>query len=499
MTIHQKFEPVPADGVEREPLYAEHEKVFPKSVTGFFRSAKWTVMAVTLGIYYLVPWFRWDRGPGLPNQAVLIDLNEQRIWLGPIEIWAQEFFYVTGALILASLALFLFTSVAGRVWCGFACPQTVWTDLMVAVERFWQGDRNARMKLEAAPWSVRKVAIKGATHLSWLAIAIATGGAFVFYFRDAPTLLFEFFTGTAPVSAYVFLAVFTATTYVLGGMAREQVCVYMCPWPRIQAAMIDRDTLLVSYRGARGEPRGPHKKGQPWEGRGDCIDCRQCVAVCPTGVDIRDGLQLGCIQCGLCVDACNTVMDKVERPRGLIAWTTEETAKTTCANPREGWKLIRPRTIIYTVLISALAITMAWSIANRGDLELAVNPERNPLFVTLSDGSVRNVYTIKIVNKAEKPRTLELAISGIPGATATLLGNDGKGLSVETPAANVASARLFVTVPRSAQSALRGEATPLQISVRDPAQTTNTVRMTSFRAPADINSFNSSTPGGAAP
>lgn len=483
MTIHQKFEPSGSEGVEREPLYAEHEKVFPKAVKGTFRRIKWAVMIVTLGIYYLVPWIRWERGPGLPSQAVLIDLEEQRLWLGPMEIWAQEFYYVTGALVLAALGLFLFTSVAGRVWCGFACPQTVWTDLMVAVERFWQGDRNARMKLEAAPWSLRKLWIKTATHVSWLLIAIATGGAFVFYFRDAPTLLVELFSGTAPISAYVFVLVFTATTYVLGGLAREQVCIYMCPWPRIQAAMIDRNTLLVSYRIARGEPRAAHKKGDTWDGRGDCIDCRQCVAVCPTGVDIRDGLQLGCIQCGLCIDACNGVMDKVGRPQGLIAYTTERCAVSSCAEPRRGWKLIRPRTVLYTVVITALASFMAWSLLTRSDLEFSVAPERNPLFVRLSDGALRNTYLVKIVNKREQPRRLRIVISGIEGATATLLG-DGEGDTiVEAPSANVVAAKLFVRVPIGSQAKLRGESTPLRIEVRDEAGGNVRVRDTTFRGP----------------
>jgi cytochrome c oxidase accessory protein FixG len=498
VTVHQTIEkagsrpiaapPTVADFiVEPEPLYAEHEKVFPKAVKGTFRMTKWTVMIVTLGVYYLLPWVRWDRAPGLPSQAVLIDLDEQRVWIGPIEIWAQEFFYVTGLLILAALALFLFTSVLGRVWCGYACPQTVWTDLMVAVERFWQGDRNARMKLEAAPWSVRKVAIKGATHASWLLIAIATGGAFVFYFRDAPTLTVELVTGTAPASAYVFLTVFTGTTYVLGGMAREQVCIYMCPWPRIQAAMIDRDTLLVSYRTARGEPRGAHKKGDSWDGRGDCIDCRQCVAVCPTGVDIRDGLQLACIQCALCIDACNAVMDKVGRPRGLIDYTTETAAASACPGPRDGWRLFRLRTVIYAVVITALTGVMAWSLATRGDLVLTVNPERNPLFVTLSDGSLRNTYTLKIVNKREQPRPLTVAVAGVEGARAAVLGAAGPAaLTVDAPAANVVSVRLFVTVPAAATRSLTGESTPLAVTVADADGTVAVTRATTFRGPPRV-------------
>ena len=294
-------------------LYAPHVKIYPKRAHGRFRTAKWIVMAVTLGIYYLVPWIRWDRGPYLPDQAVLIDFPARRFYFFFLEIWPQEFYYITGLLVLASLALFLVTSVAGRVWCGYTCPQTVWTDLMIAVERFFQGDRNQRLKLDKNPWAAETLWRRGATHLAWLLIAIATGGAWVFYFADAPTLARQLVTFEAPLLAYIFIGVFTATTYVLGGLAREQVCIYMCPWPRIQGAMFDRDSLLITYRGWRGEPRGPHKAGQSWEGRGDCIDCKQCIAVCPTGIDIRNGPQLECIQCALCIDACDEIMTKVEQ------------------------------------------------------------------------------------------------------------------------------------------------------------------------------------------
>jgi cytochrome c oxidase accessory protein FixG len=249
-------------------LYAERVKIYPKRAEGQFRTIKWVVMVVTLGIYYIVPWLRWDRGAYLPDQAVLLDFPSRRFFFFFLEIWPQEFYYITGLLVLAALALFLVTSLAGRVWCGYTCPQTVWTDLMIAVERFFQGDRNARMRLDKAPWTVEKIWRKGATHLTWLLIAIATGGAFVFYFRDAPTLARELATFEAPLVAYASLGVFTATTYVLGGIAREQVCTYMCPWPRIQGAMFDRDSLLISYRAWRGEPRGPHKLGKPGKAEG---------------------------------------------------------------------------------------------------------------------------------------------------------------------------------------------------------------------------------------
>ena len=249
--------------------YASRQKVYPKLASGRFRQIKWLAMAVTLTVYYVLPWLRWNRGPDLPDQAVLLDMAHNRFFFFFLEIWPQEFYYVTGLLVLASLALFLATAIGGRVWCGYACPQTVWTDLMITVERFWQGDRNQRIRLDKEPWGVKKIVLKLMTHLTWLAIGLVTGGALVFYFDDAPTLARALVTGQAPHVAYLFLGIFTMTTYLLGGIAREQVCIYMCPWPRIQGAMSDKHTLLVSYRTERGEPRGPHKKGQTWDGRGD--------------------------------------------------------------------------------------------------------------------------------------------------------------------------------------------------------------------------------------
>ena len=307
---------------EDRSLYAARQTIYPKLAHGTYRRLKWIVMIVTLGIYYVIPWLRWDRGPDLPSQAVLLDMEHLRFFLFNLEIWPQEFYIVTCLLILSALVLFLATSIAGRVWCGYLCPQTVWTDLMISVERFWQGDRNARLRLDKAPWTLEKLAKKLATHATWVVIAVATGGAFIFYFADAPTLLRNLLDGTAAIEAYVFLVLFALTTYVLGGLAREQVCIYMCPWPRIQGAMVDHDTYLVGYREGRGEPRGKHHKGDSWENRGDCVNCKACVAVCPMGIDIRDGSQLECIQCALCIDACDEIMERVGRPTGLIAYET---------------------------------------------------------------------------------------------------------------------------------------------------------------------------------
>ncbi|HSR72239.1 MAG TPA: cytochrome c oxidase accessory protein CcoG, partial [Kiloniellales bacterium] len=264
----ERSEAEPVNKKARRSLYAKRAKIFPKRARGTFRRLKWIVMAVTLSIYYLAPWIRWDRGPNAPDQAILIDIPDRKFYFFFIEIWPQEVYYVTGLLILAAVGLFLVTSLAGRVWCGYTCPQTVWTDLFIAVERFVEGDRSARIRLDRTPWTGAKLAKRAVKHGIWLLIALLTGGAWVFYFADAPSLAVDLVTLDAPAVAYITIGVLTSTTYLLGGIAREQVCTYMCPWPRIQGAMLDEESLVVTYRDYRGEPRGPYRKGESWDGRG---------------------------------------------------------------------------------------------------------------------------------------------------------------------------------------------------------------------------------------
>ena len=482
-----------APGVERSEaptidragtsLYASRVKVYPKQAHGTFRTVKWVVMAVTLSIYYLVPWIRWDRGPYLPNQAVLIDFPSRRFFFFFLEIWPQEFYYITGLLVLAALALFLVTTIAGRMWCGYTCPQTVWTDLMIAVERFFQGDRNARMRLDKAPWSFETLSRKGATHITWLLIAIATGGAWVFYFADAPTLARQFANFDAPMLAYVFVGLFTATTYLLGGIAREQVCIYMCPWPRIQGGMIDHDSLLISYRGWRGEPRGPHKAGQSWEGHGDCIDCRQCVAVCPTGIDIRNGSQLECIQCALCIDACAEIMDKVGRPRGLIAYDTIRNLEHTGPEilPVQ-W--LRPRVILYATLMAIVGVIMLTALLLRPELEVSVLHDRNPIYVKLSDGGLRNGYTVKLLNKLYEPRSFKLGLQGLSGATLSVVGHEHETDPVITVAPDeLQSVRVYVALDKTDFASLSDSTTEFHFTVADTGNGTLAEHGANFQGP----------------
>jgi len=468
---------------EARLAYAARQMIYPKLAHGTFRKAKWAVMAITLGIYYALPWIRWDRGPSLPNQAFLLDFANQRLFFGPIEIWAQELYYITGLLILSALGLFLVTSVAGRMWCGYTCPQTVWTDLMIVVERFWQGDRNARIRLDASRWSFEKIWKKAGTHISWLLVAVATGGAFVFYFRDAPTLAAELVNGEAPIVAYVFLGLFTGTTYLLGGIAREQVCIYMCPWPRIQGAMFDKDSLLISYRGYRGEPRGAHKKGQSWEDRGDCIDCKACVAVCPMGIDIRDGVQLECIQCALCIDACNEIMDRVERPRGLIAYDTFKNLDAASHHDRAPLRLIRPRTILYSSVMGLVAAIMLFAWLNRTLLEISVLHDRNPLYVQLTDGSLRNGFTVKILNKLHKTRTFTLTAQGLEDAHLSIVGFADTNPRIDVVTDNLRALKVLVTVPADEREDLHGAATPFRFVATDTHDGSRTYHDATFMGP----------------
>jgi cytochrome c oxidase accessory protein FixG len=449
-------------GENRAALYKKREKIFPKRVHGPFRSLKWLVMAVTLAIYYATPWLRWDRGAYAPDQAVLVDLAHRRFYFFGVEIWPQEFYYVAGLLIMAGIGLFLLTSTVGRAWCGYACPQTVWTDLFMAVERRIEGDRNARMKLDKAPWTLGKIARRFAVHSSWLVIGLLTGGAWVFYFADAPTLARELASGQAASTAYASVAILTATTYVFGGLMREQVCIYMCPWPRIQSAMLDENSLVVTYKGWRGEPRGHGTKrlADVSDLRlGDCVDCAACVNVCPTGIDIRNGPQLACITCALCIDACNDVMARLGRPQQLIGYTTlaRDRAEASGRPLAPLWRtIVRPRTLLYLSAWSAIGLAMLVVLAGRDRLDLTVSHDRNPMFVQMSNGDIRNGYTVKLLNMEPRPRRFELSLDGLPGGLMWDALEDGEAtrrMVVDVRPDGLEALHLYVRAPRRTDDA----------------------------------------------
>lgn len=451
-------------------LYKPRTPIYPKDVHGYWRRLKWALLAATLSIYYVTPWLRWGRPAGLPQQAVLVDFDHARFYAFGIQLWPEEVYYITGLLVLAALGLFLATALFGRLWCGYSCPQTVWTDLFIAVERLFEGDRNARMRLDAQPWSFDKLWRKLGKHAVWLGIAFGTGGAWIFYFHDAPDLLAKFWVGKAPWASYASCAAMTAFTYVLAGTLREQVCTYMCPWPRIQGAMIDQHSLQVTYRHDRGEPRGAHKKDETWAGRGDCVDCRQCVVACPTGIDIRDGAQLECINCGLCIDACDEIMLKVGRPARLIAYDTDAAVEARAAGAKPAYPLIRPRTVLYAALLACLSGLMLWGLTHRPKVVMDVLRDRNPTFVRLHDGSVRDGYTLKIANRGFERRDFIITVNGLSGVLLKTPGEAASpgGVWVSVEPNDVRSVRLLLSAP-AADGA--GALKPITFTAQNPSMT----------------------------
>ncbi len=455
----------------KRSLYAKRAKIFPKRTSGLFRSFKWWIMLVTLAIYYITPWLRWDRGEFAPSQAVLVDLQNGRFYFFFITIWPQELYYITGLLIMAGVGLFLITSTVGRAWCGYTCPQTVWVDLFLVIERWIEGDRNARMRLDKAGWSVDKLAKRASKHFVWLAIALGTGGAWVFYFADAPTLLYDLVNLRASSIAYSTIGIMTAITYVFAGFMREQVCTYMCPWPRIQGAMLDEHSLVVTYNDWRGEPRSRHqKKDEINKQTGDCIDCNQCVVVCPMGIDIRDGQQLECITCALCIDACNEVMDKIGRPRNLISYSTlnDYQASKEHKPVSTTWRsFIRTRTVIYSAIMAFAGLALLYVLSTRSLVEVNVLHNRNPIFIKLSDGSIRNGYVVKILNKKVQPGQFTLSVKGINGLMMQIAGTKEKPRSeipVNVTANGLETLRLFLSAKTEN---LQAEQTAFQFIVHD--------------------------------
>lgn len=452
-----------SDTQDPPQLYAAHEPIFPRRVKGTFRTLKWWLMGFMLGVYYITPWLRWDRGPQMPDQAVLLDISSRRFFFFMIEIWPNEFYFVAGLLIMAGLGLFLFTSAAGRVWCGYACPQTVWTDLFILVERWVEGDRNARIRLHRQPWNWEKLIKNGIKWWLWLLIGLATGGAWVFYFTDAPTLFWGLLDGTASPVAYITMAVLTFTTFFFGGFAREQICIYACPWPRIQAAMMDEDTITIGYRSWRGEPRGK----QSVETSGDCIDCMACVNVCPMGIDIRDGQQLACITCGLCIDACNGIMDKIGKPHGLVGYLalTDEPLEKAGKPDKPIWKhILRPRTIVYSLLWLGIGIGLVVALFVRANLDASITPVRNPPYVILSNGDIRNTFDMRLRNKHGDDRWFTISATAGGDVTLALEGTDE--LRVLVKASDTLVQRLYVTA-KAGTVAAKAHHLPLRIWITD--------------------------------
>jgi len=407
-----------AEPAQEDILYQGRIPIYPRSVQGRYRRIKWGILILAYGVYFLLPWLRWSREVG-PQQAVLFDIHDRLFYLFDLVVFPQDMFWLAGLLIIAAFLLFFVTGIAGRVFCGYFCFQTLWTDVYIFIEHLVQGERPARIRLDNAPWNAHKIVKKGTTHLLWLLVSFLTGLSFTLYWGDAPQLVLEFFTGHAPFPAYATTLFLTLTTYVMAGLAREQVCTYMCPYARFQSIMFDRDTLIVAYDENRGDGQaGRAKLGKGLKTReertasgvGDCIDCGFCVQVCPTGIDIRNGLQLQCISCALCVDACDTIMDNLGWPRGLVRYASERNL--------EGGKtrIVKPKTIGYGLILLAAIGMLVWSVASQSKLDMAVGQIRNPLYVVLSDGRIQNSYEIKLNNKSEHSVDISLVIEGLANA-----------------------------------------------------------------------------------
>lgn len=452
----------------------------PHAVRGRFRSLKTVLTCGMLGFFFLAPWLRWDRGPGLPGQAILFDLPGRRLFVFGLEFWPQDLPIAVGMMIFGALALFFATTLAGRIWCGFACPQTVWSDLFFAVDRLivrlvGKGPMERRLRTAA-----------------WILLALATGFGFTAYFIDAPTLPGLVLDGRAPAMAYATILVLTGTTWLLAAYARERVCLHMCPWPRFQAALLDPQSLVVTYQGWRGEPRG--RKRTPLrrdladfrladtglaalareaasfsgEVRGDCIDCTRCVTVCPTGVDIRRGLQMGCIGCGLCIDACNEVMARLDRPAGLIRFDVEDAVQRPgFAAPRLEW--LRPKALAFG-LAALIALGLSgYGMATLADVTAHVEPQRNPPFVQLSDGSVRNDYALRLAHRRGGLDAVALHVEGLEGAELRLGAHEGapaRALRASIGASRSLDERLLITLPRRAAPQGRAD---IEVVLTDPA------------------------------
>ncbi len=399
--------------IEIVSLYEAQKKIYPRAVSGLFARWRWGLVWFTQLLFYGLPWLEWNG-----RQAVLFELASRRFYIFGLVLYPQDFIYLTGLLLISAYALFLFTAVAGRLWCGFACPQTVYTELFMWIEKQFEGDRQARIKLDAAPWSLDKLWRKGGKQLVWIAVGLWTGFSFVGYFTPIHTLWAEAFTlGFGPWE-WFWVLFYGFATYGNAGYMREQVCKYMCPYARFQSAMFDKDTLIISYDAERGEPRGSRSRKADLKltGQGSCIDCTLCVQVCPTGIDIRKGLQYECIGCAACIDVCDSVMDKMDYPRGLIRYDTENGLNQHLTPAQKLRRIFRPRVVIYSVVLMLLSTSLLGSLLFlRSPVKLDVVRDRGVLSRLVDDGFIDNLYRLQIMNATETPQRYTLAVKGLAG------------------------------------------------------------------------------------
>ncbi len=412
-----------------QQLYAIRQTIQARAVHGVFANWRIALVLLTQALYYGLPWISWDN-----RQAVLFDLAARKFYIFGLVFWPQDFVYLTGLLILSALSLFLFTAVAGRLWCGYACPQTVYTEIFMWVENWFEGDHIARRKLDTSPWNAAKLKKRGLKHLVWFVIALWTGFTFVGYFTPVKTLAAEVASmGLGPWETF-WILFYAFATWGNAGFMREQVCKYMCPYARFQSVMFDSDTLVISYDPGRAEPRGARSKKTDYKaaGLGACVDCGVCVQVCPTGIDIRNGLQYECIGCAACIDGCDQIMDKMGYPRGLIRYTTENAVKGKYSDQSIIRHILQPRTLIYTVLLGTIAAAFLYSLATRVPLRVDVVRDRVALSKETDDGLIENVYRLQIINKDNAPHRYTIGASGIPGLKVVSAGREIAAAPLET-------------------------------------------------------------------
>jgi len=407
-------DPVSPQAAEPEviSLYQAHKKIYPRSVSGVFSQWRWGMVFLTQLVFYGLPWLEWGQ-----RQIVLFDLGARRFYIFGLVLYPQDFIYLTGMLVVSALSLFLFTAVAGRLWCGYACPQTVYTEIFLWIERKLEGDRSAQMRRDAQPLSLDKAWRKSAKHLAWLAVAAWTGFTFVGYFTPIRSLGFDFLQGNVGAWGIFWTGFYGFATYGNAGFMREQVCKYMCPYARFQSAMFDKDTLIVTYDTQRGEPRGARsRKADPVAlNLGACTDCTLCVQVCPTGIDIRKGLQYECIGCGACADVCDTVMDKMGYARGLVKYTTEHAMQNKWTQAQTWRHVFRPRILIYSSILLGIVVAMGVSLSLRTPFKVNVVRDRGVLARIVEGGRIENVFQLQVMNATESRQRYKISVVGVPG------------------------------------------------------------------------------------
>ena len=452
------------DSAQFVSMYQKQPTIYPRAVKGWFANWRWVFVWLTQLLFYGLPWLQWSG-----RQAVLFDLDAQRFYIFGLLLYPQDLIFLAALLVLSALALFFFTAVAGRLWCGYTCPQTVYTEIFMWAERMIEGDRVARMRLDQQPWRWRKIWRKGAKHSAWLSIALFTGFSFVGYFTPIRELAADVASWNLSGWNAFWVLFYGAATYGNAGFLREQMCKYMCPYARFQSALIDKDSLIITYDAKRGDPRGSRsrKADSAAHGLGDCIDCTLCVQVCPTGIDIRNGLQNECIGCAACIDVCNDVMDKMGYARGLIRYSTENGVVNGWTRLQMFKRALRPRVLIYGAVLSAASVTFAASVAMRSPFKFDVVKDRGALARVVEEGAVENVYRIQIMNRTEAPQTYRVAASGIDGLEVV-------AMPASAGPAAVTSTSVSLRLPFVVAQGLAGRSVPVMFAVTGVEPTSGT-------------------------